>query len=131
MPSIVPDSQSGELASVKVGSPAFNLFEQPKTKNADIVDLGIEYTSDDSRSQGTITPIQQSHRQSPLEDHSRNVPSRLNTELREGGNSNPELQDPNNSRTPERHLHSSDTVTISGTKRAAADLDCKSFLHIE
>ena len=110
-----------------MGIPAFNLFEQPNTKNADIVDLGIEYTSDDSRSQGTITPIQQGHRQSPLEDHNRNVPSRLNTKFREGGNFNPEIQDPNNYRTPERH-HSSDAVTISGIRPAAAGLDCKTFL---
>jgi hypothetical protein len=87
----------------------------------------MEYTSDNSGSQGTMTPIQRSRRQSPL-DHSRDIPSRSNTNLLEG-NFSPELQDPNNSRTSERH-HSSDAVTISGTKRAA-DIDCKSFLHIK
>jgi hypothetical protein len=94
------------------------------------VNLGIEYTSDNSGSQGTMTPIQRSRRQNSL-DHStdsRDVPSRLNTNLLEE-NFNPELQDANNSRTPERH-QSSDAVTISGTKRAA-DLDCKSFLYIK
>lgn len=91
------------------------------------MNLGIEYASDDSRSQGTMTPIQRSRRQSPL-DHSRDVPSRLNAKLLEG-NSNPELQDPSNSRTPERH-HSSNAMTVSGIKRTA-DLDCKSFLHIK
>lgn len=108
------------------GSSAFDLFEQLNTNDGDIVNLGIEYTSDDSRSQGTMTPIQRSRRQSPL-DHSRDVPSRLNAKLLEG-NFNSEPQDPNNSRTSERR-HSSDAVTISGIKRAA-DLDCKSF-HID
>lgn len=85
------------------------------------MNLGIEYTSDDSRSQGTMTPIQRSRRQSPL-DHNGDVPSHLNTKLL--GNSDPELQeDPNNTRTPEGH-HSYDAVTISGIKRAS-DLDCK------
>lgn len=91
------------------------------------MNLGIECTSDNSRSQGTVTPIQRSRRQSPL-DHSIDVPSRLNTNVLEE-NFISELQDPNNSSTPERH-HSSDAVTISGTKRAA-DLDCKFFLHIK
>ena len=109
-----------------LGSPTFILFEQLNTNDADIVNLGIEYTSDDSGSRGT-TPIQRSRRQSPL-DHGGNDPSRLNTKLREGS-FNPELQDSNNSRTPERR-HSSDAVTISGIKRAT-DLDCKTFLYMK
>lgn len=89
-----------------------------------MVDLGIEYTSDGSRSQGTMTPFQRSRRQSRL-DHSGDVSSHLNSKLLEGS-FNPELQDANNSKTPERR-HSSDVLTASGIKRAA-DLDCKPFI---
>ena len=112
-------------------SPAFDLFEQVNTKDADVdvVNLGIEYTSDDSMSQGAMTPIQRSRRQSPLDHNKDVVPSRLNTTKLREGNFDPEFQDPNNFRTPERH-HSSDAVTVSVIKRAA-DLDCKSFLRIK
>ena len=73
--------------------------------------MSMEDTSGNSRSHGTITPIQRSHRRSPVA-HSRGV-SCLNTPF-EG--STPEKRD------------SIDTVTISGIKREA-DLDSKSFLR--
>ena len=84
--------------------------------------MGIKHTSDDTRSRGTTTPIQQTCRQGPL-DHSPGV-SRLNTTPLERS-FNSELQGPN--RALERQP--SDTVTISSIKRAAG-FDSKSFLHI-
>lgn len=119
-PSTVPDSQSGELTSFKVGNSTFDLFEQLDRNDADIVNMEIDHTLDDSGTHGSMTPVQRSRRQSPL-DHSRGV-SRLNTDLLEGS-FNPALQDPNHSRTPERY-HSSDAVT-PGVKRAV-DLDIRS-----
>ena len=113
------------MTSFEEGSLAFDLFEQLNASDVDIVNLGIEYTSDNSKSQGAMTPIQRSRRQSPL-DHTRDVPSRSNIKPLEGS-FNPEFQDRNNPRTPEKH-RSSDAVTISGKR--AADLDCKAIFHI-
>jgi hypothetical protein len=124
-PSTLPDSQSRELTSFKVGNSAFDLFEQFNTNDADIVNMSVEDTSDDCRSQGTITPIQRSHRQSPV-DHNRGA-SYLNMPFE--GSFNPESQDPNHSRTPEKR-DSMDAKTISGIKREA-ELDSKSFLRIK
>ena len=104
------------MTAFKVGNFTFDLSEQLDTNDADNVE--IDHTLDDSRTRGSMTPIQRSRRQSPL-DHSKGV-SRLNTNLLEGS-SNSALQEPN---------HSSDAVTIPGVKRAV-DLDSKSFLHMK
>jgi len=124
---IVPDSQSGELESSKVRNSAFDLFKQLNMNDADVVNMGVEHASDDSRSHGIITPIQRSRRQSPL-DISGDVP-RSNTNPKHlGGRSfDADLQGPNTPRAPEKH-HSSDAMTTFGIKRAA-DPDSKSFLH--
>ena len=87
-------------------------------------DIGVQHSSDDTRSHGTITPIQRSRQQSPM-GHSRDVPSHSNTKS-PGGSFDPGFQEPNISGTPARP-HSSMT---SGIKRAA-DIDSKSFLHIK
>jgi len=112
-PSIVPDSQSGELISPEVVTCAFDLFEQ---LNMNYTDIDVEHSSNDTRSHGTITPIQRSRRQSPMGD----VPSHSNTKS-PGGSFDPGFQELNSSGTPARP-HSSMT---SGIKRAA-DIDMRS-----
>ena len=69
--------------------------------DAHMTDMGIEHAADDSKSHGTITPIQQSRRQSPM-NQSRDVPSHSNAESLGGGFYH-EPQDSNNPGTPERH----------------------------
>jgi hypothetical protein len=74
-----------------------------------------------------VTPVQGSRRQSPL-DRNGDVLSHLNPKsLR--GSLDPELQNPDTSGTTEKQ-HASDAMMVSGIKRAA-NLDSKSFLHIE